>query len=314
MEQRRIGSLSVSLVGLGCNNFGRRLGAEETARVVGAALDAGVTLFDTADVYGDGESERLLGKALAGRRDEARIATKFGHVMPDGSGTSAAWVREACEGSLRRLGTDRIDLYQVHTPDSSVAIEETLGALAELVEEGKVREIGACNFSAAQLREAAMVSRDDEIPAFASIQNELSVMHRVAERDGVLAAARELGLGFLPYFPLASGLLTGKYPPGEDLPPGARLTEIDPARAERWLGEGRRESAAALVAFAGERSHTPVELAFSWLARLPEVASVIAGATTPEQVRENAAAAGWALSDDELAAVDRIIPPGAMLH
>ena len=289
MERRRIGSLSVSVVGIGCNNFGARLDARATAEVVRAALDEGVNFFDTADIYGATQSEVFLGQALRGRRDEAVVATKFGMPIDDAHfGASPAYVREACEASLARLGTDHIDLYQLHYPDESVPIADTLGALAELVEAGKVRQIGCSNLSVAQLREAREAA--GEHPAFVSIQNQYSLLAREVERDGVLEACNELDLAFLPYYPLANGLLTGKVRPGEPIPEGTRLSLTAPERSVHWLSDAFQQKVATLLEYAAS-IHTPIlSLAFSWLVSHPEVASVIAGASSPEQVRANAAA------------------------
>ncbi len=302
METRKIGSLAVSVVGLGCNNFGRRLDAAATAAVVGAALDAGVTFFDTADMYGGTKSEEYLGRALAGKRDRVVIATKFGWAIDETrKGASAAYVKRAVEDSLRRLGTERIDLYQLHRPDPETPIAETLGALADLVRQGQVREIGCSNFSVAQLEEARAAAGDG--PRFVSVQNEYSLLRREAEAE-VLPACERLGLAFLPYFPLANGLLTGKYRLGRPMPAGTRLSE--PGRAaveERQLAAVER-----LLAFAEERGHTLLELAFAYLLARRPVASVIAGATKPEQVRANAAAAaGWRLAAEELVSLKRLL-------
>ena len=303
MEKRRIGSLEVPVVGLGCNNFGRRVDAAGTAAVVDAALDAGVDFFDTADIYGSGQSEEYLGRALQGRREQVVLASKFGMEM-DGQrhGAHPDYIRRAVEDSLRRLRTDRIDLYQLHTPDESVPIADTLGALGELVRAGKVREIGCSNFSAAQLREADGAVRPGAA-RFASVQNEYSLLQREPE-DGVLDACERLGIAFIPYYPLASGLLTGKYRRGEPVPQGARLS--DERLADRRSDEKLR-LVERLIAFAEARGHTLLELAFSWLLARRAVASVIAGATKPEQVRANAHAAGWKMTGEELAEVDRIL-------
>jgi aryl-alcohol dehydrogenase-like predicted oxidoreductase len=303
MDTRRIGSLEVSVIGLGCNNFGWVIDQDASARVVHAALDAGITLFDTADIYGGTESEVFLGRALAGRRQRAIIATKFGmRVDAERHGASPTYVRRAAEDSLRRLGMDRIDLYQLHQPDPAVPIVDTLGALDELVREGKVREIGCSNFSAAQLREAA--SRTDGA-RFVSVQNEFSLLHREPEQE-VLSQCARLGLAFIPFFPLASGLLTGKYQPREAAPKGTRLAQE--WAAGRFFTDEKRAVAGALATWARARGHSLLELAASWLASHPVVASVIAGATSPEQVRLNAAAATWRLSDTDLAEIDRIAP------
>jgi aryl-alcohol dehydrogenase-like predicted oxidoreductase len=306
MRTRRIGSLEVSLVGLGCNNFGRRVDADGTRAVVDAAMDAGVTFFDTADAYGDGASEELLGRALVGRRDEVVIATKFGMGAGDEGFGRPEYVREAVGRSLERLGTDHIDLYQLHQPDPATPIDETLGALRELVEAGTVREIGHSNLDGDQIREAeAMANKDADRPRFVSAQNRWSLLTADIEND-VVPACAELGLVILPFFPLESGVLTGKYRPGEPAPEGSRLAGVAPDRAQRFTGDGRLETAARLQAWAEERGHTLLELAMSWLAAHPVTASVIAGATRPDQVRQNAAAIGWQLSDAERAEVDAI--------
>ncbi|MDQ4078121.1 MAG: aldo/keto reductase [Chloroflexota bacterium] len=307
METRKIGSLEVSVVGLGCNNFGRRLDAACSATVIHAALDAGITFFDTADSYGDSQSETILGRALGRRRDDVVIATKFGNpIEGQGQGASAEYIRRAVEASLRRLGTDRIDLYQLHKPDPAVPIEETLGALDELVQAGKVREIGCSNFSIEQLRAAEAVVEDDAA-RFESVQNEYSLLQRDAERE-VLPFCERQGLAFLPYYPLASGLLTGKYRQEEPVPEGTRIS-LD--FYSGWLNEENLARVEALIGFAEARGHTILELAFSWLLRWPSVASVIAGATSPRQVQANAAAAGWQLTEADLAEIDAIAYHGA---
>lgn len=311
MERRTIGSLTVSTVGIGCNNFGGRIDQTAAQAVVDAAVDEGITLFDTADTYGGGRSEEILGAALGSRRDDVVIATKFG--MGDGTslpaGASAKTVAEAAEGSLRRLGTDHIDLYQLHTPDKATPIEETLEALDRLVRDGKVREIGCSNFDGTMLDEAAQVADQKGTARFVSVQNELSLVRRRGERDLLDASARH-DLAILPFFPLASGMLTGKYRRGAEPPPGTRLAGMPAERREQALSDRRFDSVEALEAFASQRGHTLLELAMSWLAGLPHLASVIAGATKPEQVRANAAAVGWSLSEDDCAELDRISPPG----
>jgi aryl-alcohol dehydrogenase-like predicted oxidoreductase len=302
MQRRRIGSLEVSAVGIGCNNFGWRIDADETAAVVNAALDAGIDFFDTADVYGAGKSEEFLGRALGPRRGEVVIATKFGHPGNEHlRGGRSETVRRALEDSLRRLGTDRIDLYQLHKPDPAVPIAETLGALDELVRAGKVREIGCSNFSAEQIREAEAAAPGAR---FVSVQNDYSLLQREPEAE-VLPECERLGLAFLPYFPLASGLLTGKYRKGRPAPEGARLA--DPTWEARMRADERLDQVEPLIAFAESRGHTVLELAFAWLLARPAVASVIAGATKPAQVHANAAAAGWALTDADLAEIDRVL-------
>ena len=307
MEHRRVGSLSVSSVGLGCNNFGVRLDAAQTERVVHAALDAGINFFDTADVYGGTKSEELLGRALGKRCDEVIVATKFGLPLDDTSkGARPEYVRRAVEDSLRRLGTDRIDLYQLHRPDPEVPIADTLGALDELVRAGKVREIGASNFTLEQLREAERAVAQGGA-RFVSLQNEYSLLVREPER-GVLQESADKGIGFLPYFPLASGLLTGKYAKGAPAPKGTRLAAPEAPLTARFLSERNLELAAQLKAFAESRGHSVLELAFSWLLARPAVSSVIAGATSAEQIYANVAAAGWKLDADQLSELDRLAP------
>lgn len=315
MQTRRIGSLEVSLVGLGCNNFGMRIDEDRTKAVVDACLDAGVTLFDTADVYGGrGQSEEFLGRALGPRRDEVVIATKFGAPMadddPSKGGGSARWIKQAVEDSLRRLGTDRIDLYQHHVPDRETPFDETLAALDELVREGKVREIGCSNYAGKHIDKCARISSEMGLASFASAQNHWSLLERSLEPD-VTGACERNGLGILPYFPLASGLLTGKHKARDALAEGSRLdvmAKAAPERAEAFLSDDNFAKVAKLEAFAAERGRTMLELAMSWLASQPVVASVIAGATSPEQVRGNAAAVGWSLTAEDLAAVDEIVP------
>jgi aryl-alcohol dehydrogenase-like predicted oxidoreductase len=306
MELRTLddSDLSLSKVGLGCNNFGRRLDLEQTRAVVEAALQAGINHLDTAESYGDGASERFLGEILRGRRDQAVIATKFGGgpgavdgVTPRGG---RDYIRAALAGSLERLQTDYVDLYYYHAPDRVTPIAETLDALHELVEEGSVRWIGASNFSADELREADEMARSRGTSRFVALQNQYSLLERDADAD-VLPACRELSIGFVPYFPLASGLLTGKYRRGERPPPGSRLA----ARID-MLDDEMFDEVERLAAFAEERGHTLHELAISALASTPGFTSVIVGATRPEQVRANAAAADWELTPDELTAIPRI--------
>ncbi len=301
METRRIGSLEVTVIGLGCNNFGWRLDTAATKTVVDATLDAGINFFDTADIYGKGQSEEYLGRALGKRRSEIILATKFGMKMDDErKGAKPAYLRQALEDSLSRLGTDHVDLYQLHTPDETVPIADTLGALDDLVQAGKVREIGCSNFSAEQLREAEAVVKAGAA-RFVSVQNEYSLFHREPE-DGVLAECERQGLAFIPYFPLASGLLTGKYRKGKPLPEGTRLSGRKDAVSEEKLDQVEK-----LATFAESRGHTLLELAFSWLLARPVVASVIAGATSAGQVTNNARAGGWRLTEEEMAEVDRIV-------
>jgi aryl-alcohol dehydrogenase-like predicted oxidoreductase len=306
METRRIGSLQVTVVGLGGNNFGGRLDFDRTRAVVEAALDAGINFFDTADIYGGTKSEEFLGRALEGRRDQVVLATKFGMAVDERrQGARPDYVRRAAEDSLRRLRTDRIDLYQLHQPDPETPIGETLAALDELVRKGKVREIGCSNFSASQLAEAHRAVRAGAA-GFVSVQNEYSLLHRDPERD-VMPECERLGLAFIPFFPLASGLLTGKYRKGESAPGTGRLGSPGNLR-DRFLNDRNRAIAEALGDFASSRGHTLLELAFSWLLSHRPVSSVIAGATSAEQVRANLKAAGWRLTAEELAEVDRLAP------
>jgi aryl-alcohol dehydrogenase-like predicted oxidoreductase len=304
LETRRIGSLEVSVVGLGCNNFGWKLDEHATAAVVHAALDAGITFFDTADIYGSTQSEAFLGRALGTRRDHAVIATKFGMAVDDRRrGARPEYVRQACEDSLRRLGTDRIDLYQLHQPDPNVPIQDTLGALNDLVRAGKVREIGCSNFSVEQLREAEAAIHPGAA-RFVSVQNEYNLLHRDPERD-VIPECRRLGMAFLPFFPLASGLLTGKYRQGQPPPEGSRLATVD--RFAKTATDRALAIVESLFQFATSHGHTLLELAISWLARHPTVASVIAGATSPQQVKTNAAGARWAFTAEESAEVEELL-------
>jgi aryl-alcohol dehydrogenase-like predicted oxidoreductase len=309
MEMRKLGGFEVSLVGLGCNNFGMRCDEPQTKAVVEAALDAGINFFDTADVYGGGKSEEFLGRALGGRRDDVVLATKFAAPVdgePEHRGASAKWIAQAVEGSLRRLGTDRIDLYQQHGPDPTVPIEETLGALDQLVREGKVREIGNSNFSGEQIDEASATSGAKSVARFVSAQNHFNLLHR-EPLDAVVPAADKHGLGILPYFPLASGLLTGKYTRGEAAPAGTRLSMLPEERAQRVLSDRNFDLVEALAKFAESRGHSLLDLAFAWLAVQPAMASIIAGATKPAQVAANAASVAWTLSAGDVAEVDRII-------
>ncbi len=296
MKLRRIGSLEVSIIGLGGNNFGWRLDAAGTADVVEAALDEGINFFDTADMYGGTKSEDFLGRALGRRREEAVIATKFGwEIDASRRGAHPDYVRRAVDDSLKRLGTDRIDLYQLHKPDPSVPIRDTLGALADIVRAGKVREIGCSNFSATQVREADAAARDGV--RFVSVQNEYSLLHREPEAD-VLPECQRLGLAFIPYFPLASGLLTGKYRQGQPIPKGTRLSDRRPTEDRLMIVE-------SLIEFAESRGHTLLELAFGWLLSHPAVASVIAGAMAHAQVQANTQAIDWVLTAEERAEVAR---------
>ena len=296
MEQVELGQsgIRVSRVGLGCNNFGGRIDFDATRAVVEAALEAGITFFDTAEVYGGGNSERFLGELLEGRRDQVVVATKFGWDQERGYGDEA-YVRSAIEGSLERLRTDRVDLYYLHKPDPDTPVAETLQALDRLVRAGTVRAIGCSNFSGEQLVEADSVARELGTARFEVVQNRYSLLDRADDAE-VLPVCRDLGIGYVPYFPLASGLLTGKYRRGEAAPAGTRL-------AGREIEDERLARVERLERFAEERGHTILELAISALASTPGMTSVIAGATKPEQVRANVAAAGWQLTDEDLQAL-----------
>ena len=309
MQTRKLGNLSVSVVGLGCNNFGGRLDQERTTLVVQAALEAGINFFDTADVYGGTKSEEFIGRALGARRPSVIVATKFGIPLDEQrkGGAHPEYIRRAVEDSLKRLGTDYIDLYQLHRPDPTVPIADTLGALEELKRAGKLREIGCSNFGVEQLREAAAAVKPGAA-RFVSVQNEYSLLKRDPER-GVLAECAARGIGFLPYFPLASGLLTGKYGPGAAPPPStARLADASAPMGARFRSDRNATVAEQLGRFAASRGHSLLELAFSWLLAQPAVSSVIAGATSAEQIRANAAAASWRLTADDLGEIDRIAP------
>jgi aryl-alcohol dehydrogenase-like predicted oxidoreductase len=303
MERRRIGSLEVSVVGLGCNNFGWRIDKQATRAVVAAALDSGINFLDTADMYDTGNSEEYLGEALKGRRHEAVLATKFGFAMGEGkSGASPAYVKQALEASLRRLGADHVDLYQLHTPDPKTPIADTLDALDRLVKAGKIREIGCSNFSVDQLREAEAAVKAGAA-RFVSVQNNYSLFHRAPEAD-VLPQCKRLGLAFIPYFPLANGLLTGKYRKGKPLPENSRGKD---AWGPGVFTDRNLDIVESLIQFASSHGRSLIELAVSWLAAQDTVASVIAGARTPDQVKINAGAAGWRLSKSELTEIDEIV-------
>ncbi|MBM4414790.1 MAG: aldo/keto reductase [Chloroflexi bacterium] len=309
MEYRNLGrsGLEVSVVGLGTNNFGGRIDEVATRSVIDACFDEGINFIDTADIYGNrGLSEEYIGRALKGRRDRALIATKFANAMGEGPmsrGGSRAYIMRAVEDSLRRLGTDYIDLYQMHTPDVRTPIEETLRTLDDLVRAGKVRYIGNSNFAGWQVADAHHTARAGYYVPFIAAQNAYSLLDRRIEGE-LVPAIEAFGLSLIPFSPLASGLLTGKYRRGEPGPAGARLSSG--GMAQRMLTDRNFDVVEELQRFADERGHTLLELAFSWLASLPYVASVIAGATSPEQVAANAAAASWRLDADELAEVDRI--------
>jgi aryl-alcohol dehydrogenase-like predicted oxidoreductase len=308
MNLRNLGKsgLRVSLVGLGCNNFGARTDTEASRRVIYKALDLGITLFDTADVYGErGGSETILGQVLGERRKEIVLASKVGMPMDDKGvlkGASRRYILSAVEASLRRLKTDWIDLYQIHTPDPLTPIEETLRTLDDLICQGKVRYIGSSNFPAWQVADAQWTSRQLGINAFVACQDEYNLLVRNPERE-LLPAIETYGLGLLPYFPLASGLLSGKYKRNQ-MPEGARLTNSN--FSARFLTEANWAMVERLNEFCAKRGHSLLELAFSWLAARPAVSSIIAGATRPEQVEQNFKAVDWALTPDDMAEVDRL--------
>jgi aryl-alcohol dehydrogenase-like predicted oxidoreductase len=304
MNQRMLGSLSVSEVGLGCNNFGARLDQVGAQVVVDAAIESGVNFFDTADIYGATQSEVFLGEALGSRRSEVVIATKFGMPIDDTHfGAKPDYVRAACDDSLRRLNTDYIDLYQLHYPDDKTPIADTIGALQELVAAGKVREIGCSNFTADQLREAKAAAGSG--PSFVSVQNQYSLLERAPERDGVLDVCEELGIGFLPFYPLANGLLTGKIRPGEPLPEGTRLANMPKERSVHWLSDEFSSCVRSLLEYS-EDTHIPMlNFAFSWLLRRPVISSVIAGASTADQIRANANSV-QELTDNQIEELNRL--------
>jgi aryl-alcohol dehydrogenase-like predicted oxidoreductase len=305
VDTRRIGNLEVSVIGLGCNNFGWKIDEEATRDVIDAAITSGINFFDTSDTYGKTRSEEFIGRALEGRRESVIIATKFGKpVDAMRTGAKPAYVHQACNDSLRRLRTDYIDLYQLHAPDRTVPIADTLGALNELVVAGKVREIGCSNFSAAQIREADDASTTGGLAHFRSVQNHYNLLRRDDEAYVIPECVR-LGLAYLPYFPLESGLLTGKFRVGKSAPAGTRIADGG------WLAERFTEENLStierLISFAASHDHTLLELAMSWLLRLPVVASVIAGATSAEQVRANAASPIWNLSPADIETIDEIL-------
>ncbi len=305
MEQRKLGAsgLFVSEVGLGCNNFGGRVDQAGTTAVVDAALDAGISLFDTADVYGGQLSEVYLGKALGSRRHNAIVATKCGMATGEGPhnrGASRRYILQALDASLQRLGTDYVDLYQIHFPDPHTPIDETLRALDDCVRAGKARYVGCSNFPGWQIADAHWTATRNGLNPFVSAQNHMNLLERDVLRE-VIPACEHFGLGQLPYFPLASGLLTGKYRRGESAPAGTRLSA---PRAARSLSERNFDRVEALKAFAEERGRSLLELAFGWLLSFPCVSSVIAGATSPEQVRSNVAASTMRLDAEEMRAVE----------
>jgi aryl-alcohol dehydrogenase-like predicted oxidoreductase len=311
MELRNLGrsGLRVSLVGLGCNNFGMRLDANQTADVVNAALDAGITLFDTADMYGSrGDSERFLGKALGAKRSEIILASKFGMAMDDEGvkiGAARRYIMQAVEDSLSRLGTDWIDLYQLHQFDPLTPIDETLRALDDLIRDGKVRYVGSSNLPAWRSTEAEFIARELGTNKFISCQEEWNVLNRAIEQD-VVPMMETYGLGMLPYFPLASGLLTGKYKK-DSMPEGARLTDMPRFANRGYVTEANFAKVERLENFANQRGHSVLELAFSWLAAQKVTGSVIAGATKPEQIKSNVSAANWKMTAEELAEIDELL-------
>jgi aryl-alcohol dehydrogenase-like predicted oxidoreductase len=309
-ETRQLGdsALQVSVVGIGCNNFGRRLDAEGAAKVVHAALDEGITFFDTADIYGEGRSEEMLGAALAGRRDTAVVATKFGMQMRGEGrrGASRRWIRIAVEDSLRRLGTEWIDLYQQHTPDPATPFEETLETLTELVNEGKIRCAGSSNFGGWQIADADWIARSRGLTRFVSAQNAYSLLDRAVEEE-VIPACAHFEVGMIPYSPLANGLLTGKHRRGQPASPGTRLAGA-PALGARWLTDRYFDVVEALERFARDRGVALLDVAIGWLAAQPQVVSVIAGAMSPEQVQANARAGRWRPSAADLEELERIAP------
>ena len=316
MSYRRLGTsgLVVSVVGIGCNNFGRKLDGDGTREVVDAAIDAGITLFDTADIYGTphGTSEQLLGAALKGRRDEVVLATKFGMNMEGLNGNdfgargSRRYIVRAVEASLRRLETDYIDLYQMHEADPATPIEETLSALDDLVRSGKVRYLGNSNFAGWQIADADWTARAGNLTPFSSAQNRYSLLQRQVEAE-VVPACEQFGLGLLPFFPLDSGLLSGKYRRGETPAAGTRLSL---GRYQRFLDDADWDVIEALTAFGAERGHSLLDVAIAGHASRPAVTSVIAGATSAEQVQANAAAGSWELSADDLVALEPILADG----
>lgn len=310
MQIRNLGGsgLRVSAVGLGCNNFGQRTDLETSRKVIHKAIDLGVTLFDTADIYaGRGGSETVLGEVLGPRRKDIVLATKYAKPMSDDGakqGASRRYIMAAVEDSLRRLKTDYIDLYQQHDCDPLTPIEETLRALDDLVRQGKVRYVGNSNFPAWRIAEAELVGRAANTVRFVSCQDEYSLLVRGIEKD-LLPAAQQYKLGLLPFFPLASGLLTGKYQRGATAPDDTRFAKM-PALRDRYVTSRNEDIVEKLSAFAKARGHSMLELAFSWLAARPQVSSVIAGATRVEQIEANVKAIDWALTSDELAEIDRI--------
>jgi len=313
MDYKTLGrsGLKVSVAGLGCNNFGAKCDQGETTAIVHKALDLGMTLFDTANMYSAGESEKLLGKALEGHRKDVVVATKFRMSMGDGpydQGASRRHIMIAVEDSLRRLGTDYIDLYQIHFPDDETPIEETLDALNDLVHSGKVRYIGCSNFSGWQLIEANRIAKERGLTEFISAQNHYSLLERTIEVE-LVPAARAYNVGILPYFPLACGMLTGKYKRNEDMPENSRLA-LREGLSDLFATQENFDITEKLEAFAADKGKTLLDVAIGWLASQDYVPSVIAGATTPEQIESNVAAANWKLSDEEISEVSNLSRKG----
>lgn len=317
MEHRTLGdsALRVSAVGLGCNNFGTAIDAVASQAVVHKALDLGITLFDTADFYGKGNSEVFLGRALGNRRNEAVIATKFGMPMGEGpesdGGGSRAYVMRAAEASLRRLNTDHIDLYQMHRPDPATPLEETMRALEDLIRQGKVRYIGHSNFTRSLIDAAASTARAENLTPFISAQNRYSLLTRDIELD-LVPACEAHGVGVLPYFPLESGLLSGKYPQGASPAQDTRwaaLLQADPGYAEKFFSESKFARLAQLQQLCAAYEHDILQMAFGWLLTRNYVASVIAGATRPQQIEQNVKASAWRPSAEEAASIDAITSP-----
>lgn len=310
MQYRSLGDLDVSVVGLGCNNFGMRLDADSTKSVVEAALDFGVNYFDTAESYGKGLSEEYLGAAVRTRRSDVLIATKWGHTVSLGDGERGGapdQIRDRLEASLRRLGTDYVDHYQLHRPDPATPLEDTLGCLAELRDQGKIREIGCTHFTAEQLTAAHDAANVHDVPPFASVQNHYSLLTRTPEFDGVFDACDQYGTAFLPYFPLESGLLTGKYRLDQPMPDGTRLS-LWGTRAAEFIDDDKLATVERLIEWAAARDHTLLDLALSWHTSNPLIASAIAGATSPAQVEANVNAATWALTSAERTEIATLLP------
>ncbi len=308
MMHRTIGSLSSSVLGIGCNNMGRGLDQKATQEIVDTALDCGINYFDTADKYGETRSESFLGEAIKGKRSQVIVATKFGLVLPDqpeSGGASASWIRKAVVGSLARLNTDYIDLYQLHRPDPNIPLEETLGALNELVLEGLVVEIGVSNATAVELQQAHDVSTANGFSKYVSVQNEYSMIRRSSETDGVFDFCETTGTAFVPYYPLASGLLTGKYQHGKPDPEGTRLSTIK--LYQDWFSDDDHELAKDIVSALISEGYDPLVAAIQWILRQSSVSCVITGASRPQQVLDNTAAVNTALSSKDLDAISAIV-------